>query len=157
MTDYWVGEATPADVEAVAADLRPQDLREIAATSTSDACTAVRQAFEVSRKTWAGRVDEATVCLIGICTPELLSGRSYPWFYGTNKLLAHRSAFLRRAKPFARMMHEEAGTLVNWVDVRNRKAILWLGWMGFKVDVSKEIPWPATGQNFYRYSFGEPS
>ncbi len=156
MTDYWVGSATQADVDHVADNLRAQDIQEIKATNgEADPREFVLRCLRASRKTWAGRVDGKAVCLISLHTPGLLSGYSHPWFCGTEQLREHKQAFLRRCKAFAAELHADGGTLINWVDVRNRKAILWLGWMGFKVDVSTEVLYPATGQKFYRYSYGE--
>lgn len=155
MTDYWVGEATRIDAEAVAANLRPSDVQEMQAAGVADPEASVVRSFEVSRKTWAGRADGKAVVLIGLHTPTLLGGYSHPWLYGTADLPKHRAAFLRKSKQFADFLVDEGGTLINWVDARNRKAILWLRWMGFCVDDTVEVLAPATGQKFYRYSYGE--
>lgn len=137
MTEYSVDRATGDDAVNIAANLRALDRQELSATSLKTPEESLRLSVEVSRDAWAGKIDGVPACLFGVFTPGVISDHGFPWFYGTTLLAGHERAFLRRCKPWVREAVGVYGELRNWVDVRNRKAVLWLRWLGF--DVSEEI------------------
>ena len=133
MTRYSVERATEEDAFFVAANLRPQDLQELEASSDAPAEYSLARSFQVSRDTFVGKIDGVPACLFGVYSPTVLTSYGHPWFYGTVLLKGHESAFLRRCRPWVVETAQRYGRLTNWVDARNRKAILWLRWLGFEV------------------------
>ncbi len=152
MTDYTIERAVGDDALFVAAHLRPQDLQELAATSGLAPEVSLLRSLEVSRDTNVGKIDGRPACLFGVYSPTVLTAHGHPWFYGTTLLEGHERAFLRRCRPWVAEMGQRYGTLLNWVDARNRKAILWLRWLGFDVDEAT-IPAGPHGLPFHPYRY----
>lgn len=125
--------ASAADIPALCADARPQDVDEMHAMGTTFE-DALRQGVELS--TWAvtGCVDGVPVCMFGVAPGSVLNGQGVPWMLGTNALVRHEKAFLRRCKGVVAAMLRTYPRLLNVVDERNDKARQWLAWLGFRFD-----------------------
>ena len=57
--------------------------------------------------------------------------------------------FARRSREYIDHMHQTFALLENWVDVRNKTAIRWLEWCGFKMEAPK--PYGAYKLPFRRF------
>ncbi len=66
-----------------------------------------------------------------------------PWGVFTTVIDRHPIAFLRAAKRWALKL---SGTTVNYVDVRNERAVKWFAWMGFTV--SEPVPYGVNSEAF---------
>lgn len=76
-------------------------------------------------------VDGEVLAMGGILRPkELLAKRAALWFLTSQKLDKVERSFLRQCRTFMQKMLEIYPVLYNYVDVRNRPAILWLKWIG---------------------------
>lgn len=156
MTEYRIKVANVEEALYVARTLRPQDLFEIAASSSKDPAGVVMSSYEGSRDTWVGLADGTPVCLFGIWSPCLLGGVGHPWMYGSRAIAGHERAFLRRCKPVVEAMASRYDELRNWVDARNKPAIQWLRWLGFEVS-DEIVRFPRLPGKFHPYRYGSKS
>lgn len=125
--------ARPEDVPALVADAREQDVQEMQALGDTYE-GALRKSLDIS--TWAvtGCVDGVPVCMFGVAPGSVLGGTGIPWMLGTNALVQHEKAFLRRCRGVVDAMRRTYPSLVNIVDERNTTAKKWLAWLGFRFD-----------------------
>jgi len=73
------------------------------------------------------------ICIGGVSgKPE--DGLGLPWLLATNRIEANRWAFLSISRQLVAQMRAEFKCLWNGVDIENRAAIRWLGWLGFMFD-----------------------
>lgn len=152
MTQYAIQPATLDHVIAMTPHVRQADRDEIGAASGKDIATALRESFELSEMCWAGLVDGEVACLFGCGSVTVTSLIGVPWLIGTDLVERHAKAFLRRNRPMVAQMRERWPHLVNWVDVRNTKAIAWLEWLGFTMH--DPAPYGVAGRLFRRFELG---
>jgi hypothetical protein len=133
--DAWlppepVVEIVPATEEHAAMlgrDLRAQDL-----ASGRNATDAVKDCMSVSRAAWAAVEDGRVVCLWGIVCPSLLGSQAEIWLLCGRRIEAHVVPFLRQAREFVAEMQQQYPRLEANVAVRNRAALRFAGWLGFR-------------------------
>jgi len=70
-----------------------------------------------------------------------------PWGVFTTAIDRKPIAFLRFAKRWMKNMKRPA---VNYVDIRNERAVRWFGWLGF--EVSQPVPYGMKGELFRQVS-----
>jgi len=89
--------------------------------------------------------------MFGICPQELLGTKATVWLLGTEDLKKIKIKFLRNCKRYVNGMLEYYDYLENYVDVRNKKSILWLKFLGAKLD--EPAPYGVEGLMFQHFSF----
>ena len=97
---------------------------------------ALRRSLELSVFSWTGMLTPGMkpVCMWGLIPfGGLLSGQAAPWFSSTDELGRHRVFFVKRNRKFLRRMLDLYPHLTDYVDVRHKRAIRWLKWLGFTV------------------------
>lgn len=144
-------EAVADDIPALVADARPQDVAEMQALGDGYE-SALHKSLALS--TWAatGLVDGVPVCMFGVAPGSVLSGTGIPWMLGTNALVRHEKAFLRRCRRAVAVMLDTYPSLLNVVDERNTTAKKWLAWLGFRFDPHS---FPLGGSRFRVFRAGE--
>lgn len=76
-------------------------------------------------------VNDEVLAMGGIYRPkDLLAQKATLWFLTSQKLDKVERTFLRQCRNFMKTMLDIYPVLYNWVDIRNRPAILWLKWIG---------------------------
>lgn len=114
---------------------------------------ALGEAFDRSAAAWTGMVmpDARPVLMFGVApSGSPLSGIGSPWLLATPELRRHAIRFLKCCDQYLARMLDIFPVLVDYVDVRHRRAIAWLKWLGFRLD-EKPIPLPPFGMPFYRF------
>jgi hypothetical protein len=132
-----VRELTVADLEALAARLRPADEEELRLCGVASPLNALCSSYAVSTEAWAGLVDGRVVAAFGAAPRALLAGSGTPWLLASKDLERPRvaRAFLRYSRPLlSRMRGRHPGGLRNWVWTGNRAAVRWLGWLGAAIE-----------------------
>lgn len=133
MTEYSIESATIDHVFDLGKRMRKLDKEEVWAASHSLPVAAVLLSIKYSSKPMTGLADGRVVCMFGVGAATVLSLTGVPWLLATDELEKHARAFLRRNKQGLLEMSEGYTLLRNYVDVRNRAAIRWLGWLGFTI------------------------
>src|SRR5574343_422326 len=137
---------TPADIDALVRDMRPQDVAECRAAGIEPA-RAVRIGIEQSVWCLAARVNGETGCIFGIAQGgSVLVPFGVPWLLGTPLVPRHRRALARLAPAYIARMLQTHPHLRNHVHDRNTVAVSWLRRMGFAL--GPVHPHPVTGEPF---------
>lgn len=129
-------QAVEADVDAIAATIRPADAREMKALGTTPE-KAMREGLQRSDWTLTGLLDGVPVCMFGVAPLNILLGHGAPWMLASETLdrmdfETIRREFLPLCHRGVQIMREDYPVLLNLVDTRNTKAIRWLRLLGFK-------------------------
>lgn len=125
-------EATPEHAYFIAEHAREDDVNELYAAARHTPLETMRIGMRHG-SALVGTADGVPVCMWGVSAP-LIGKAGSPWMVGTTELDKHAMAFLRRCRPQVVAMLADYDILQNYVDVRNRKAIIWLKWLGFSMD-----------------------
>jgi hypothetical protein len=125
-------EARVAHIPAIAARVRPEDEAELWAFACLSPTHVMLQSLNLSIFARTGFIDEKPVCMFGVVRSSYLGRSGRPWMVGTDLLDKYSNIFLRRCGSEVRDMLSQCNRLENYVDARNKKAILWLRWLGFQ-------------------------
>jgi len=125
-------DATPADVEYVAAHLRAADVVELRATGLPDPAEAVRESARISTWTRAAVVGDDVAAVYGV-TPTAAPGVASPWMLGTDAIHRVGREFLRASVGEVERMMGDNLLLFNRVHVDNTVSLAWLRWLGFTI------------------------
>lgn len=143
-----IREAAFEDVALIAANARPADVAELAATG-SDPAMAMYKGLVVSTHAWTGLVNDEPVCMFGVAPRSVVTGRGAPWLIGSTGLERYVATFIRRCAPEVQKMRDSYNLLENFVDARNDLAIRWLMWLGFTIQPA--APYGINGEPFHRF------
>ena len=144
----WV-RPTQAMVESIAADMRPADAEEVWASNHHTPIESLMKGWEMSDLSTMAVCDGEPLVMIGLVKRDLLSGSGVIWMLGSNKAMNHKKEFFRQTKPIIDEMLTACPRLCNMVHSKNTSSILWLKWLGFKID--DPIPHGPEGELFHRF------
>jgi hypothetical protein len=142
--------ATGEHAEHIAWNVRDADREELWASSAMAPLPVMLKGIKHSEEPLTGTVDDTPVCMFGIVADSFIGNIGVPWMVGSNDLDNHAVKFLRRNRAWITASMKIYDRLENYVDVRNTKAINWLGWLGFKFD--DPIPYGIFKRDFMRFS-----
>lgn len=151
--EYTIMPVESGHVEHVAEFMRAADRAELAAISNRPHTLSLAASVACSTHAYAGMVDGEPICIFGVGPESLLAGRGIVWMLGTDGIERHAGAFLRRSRKVIASLRSVYPVMTNYVDCRNAKAIAWLQWLGFRMDVP--APYGVAGLPFMRFSIGE--
>lgn len=146
--------ATLAHVQALLPDILAEDRAEWWASSLSDPKEALPLALKRSEIARAGFIDGQIAALYGVVRAGFLTSHGIPWLIAGRHALNHPASFLRATGRAAPEIVQGFDYLENYVDARNRRAVRWLSWLGFKIDPPR--PWGALGLDFHRFHIERP-
>lgn len=150
MSPIEIGVAHRADIEALAPNLRPDDVAEIRAASGHTPEAGLRRSFAFSTHVWAARRGEADVVAVwGVGPLSLSAGRGCPWLLASSAFDRFGRQIVGLSRPLLGHMLAAYPHLENHVDARNRRAVRWLSWLGFVVEPA--VPWGVEGRPFHRF------
>lgn len=126
-----VRPAVLADADALAAQLRAADRREIAALGQTPQA-ALREGVSISDQVYTVRTRSGELAAIFGVAPHPGEARvGAPWMMGSDALATVAIPFLRRSAAWVDALGAGRDLLINAVDARNQLHIRWLGWAGF--------------------------
>jgi hypothetical protein len=145
-----IGAARPADIEALAPNLRPPDVAEIRAASGLAPEAGLKRSFAFSTHVWAARHEgNGVVAVWGVGPLSLTAGKGCPWLLASPAFDRLGRQIVGLSRPLLGHMRAAYPQLENHVDARNRRAVRWLGWLGFVVE--PPAPWGVEGRPFHRF------
>jgi len=153
MKKIEIVEAKLEHAAYIATHMSRADREEVAACGKGP-LAALRDGLDTAVAAWTGLVEDEPICMFGVSPMDLLGGTGVPWLLGTDKIGGNALVFLRRNKAYVRKMLEIFPHLMNFVDARNHLGILWLVWLGFKIDDSRTVD--VGGFAFYRFEMRRP-
>ena len=146
---YNIRAATQEDAEYLSTRLKPMDMREIAAVTGRPALAVLRSGIIGSEDCQVGTVDDVPLCIYGVRKPSHLSDSGIAWLLGTEEVDKHFMKFGRECGKELKKMMSNLRMIENYCHVENRKTIVWLRWLGFKLD--KPEPYGRKQEMFRRF------
>jgi len=136
-------------VEAIAADMRQQDIDEVWASDRKTPLDALRMGWEASHRSVIVMIDDVPCVMIGLVIHDILSGSGVPWLLGTDSALKHRREFITLVPQIIDEMLDTCPRLHNYVHVDNTVSVRWLKRIGFTLD--PPIPYGRGGEMFHKF------
>lgn len=134
LVEYSVVPALPEHAYVIAANPRPEDVEEVRAASGADVLTAMLKGIRHSEKAFTGMADGVPILVGGVVLDSMVCNIGTPWMIASKELDKHAVAFIRLCREPIMEILGGYDTLINHVDARNKRAIRWLKWIGFKVE-----------------------
>lgn len=147
--------AKPDAVRAIARNLRPVDVAEIAAVHGRDIDLALllRMSVDMSADPLVALADGEPIAVLG-CAPAgtLLAGFGVPWLLGTDGCDSHPRVFVAAGRRIVGQWHARHGLLLNRVSAANTASIRWLRAIGF--EIHKATPYGVMRLPFHPFTMG---
>ncbi|MCD8349901.1 MAG: hypothetical protein LUC93_04735 [Planctomycetaceae bacterium] len=139
--DVVIVPAQRRDLHHVAANLRPEHIREVNGMLNLSPYDAVMVSVADSAYVFAGRADGEALFLCGASKKRLLSDFSSVWMLATPDIDRHPLAAAEALRRLFAQAHvlAEADVLEQWIPHWYRKGLKWLLWLGWRADGMKEI------------------
>lgn len=134
----------PGDSWLILADLRSEEVIELDAIGVNSEMCMRYGLIRGNAQTVFIHGEPAGI--FGICD---YGDYQVPWAVFTRAIDRYPLAFLRAARRWVKSVE---GTLINYVDVRNERAVKWFAWMGF--DVGEPEPYGLNGELFRKVRVG---
>jgi len=146
---YGSRKATEEDAEYLSTRLKPMDMREIAAVSARPALAVLRSGINGSEDCRVGTIHGVPVIIYGVRKMSHLSDTGIAWLLGTDEVEDNKVKFIRECGKELKKMMGNLRMIENYCHVENRKTIVWLRWLGFKLD--KPEPYGRKQEMFRRF------
>mgnify|MGYP003625007109 CR=1 FL=1 len=125
-----IRKPTQADVDNLIKNMRQADRNELMALH-NEIGRIVQYSFERSEHKWSVYANGEFVCMFGVGYAALVSDTGIIWMLGTDLIEQYKGAFIRHSKRYIEAMLTIYPVLSNYCDVRNKRTIRWLKFMGF--------------------------
>jgi len=125
--------ATTAHALELSLTMRQADRDEVIAQSGVHPGLAIGMSLGNSVKAWTGLADGKVACIWGVSADDDDAEVGIPWMLGTDLIAQHSVRFLIESRGALDEMQAMFPILRNHVDERNKAAIKWLRWLGFKI------------------------
>lgn len=146
---YAIEPTTKEHIVELSKNLRESDKMEIQASHGRPPYEAIRDSVAMSPEPLTGLVDGKVMCIFGVGVASPLSTKGSPWLLGSDLVDEHSKIFLKLNKVWLEAVKDRYEELENYVDVRNKKTIVWLRWLGFKIH--KPEPYGVEGRLFRKF------
>jgi hypothetical protein len=138
-----------ADIDALAANMRPLDVAECQAAGVTDLRECIADGVQHSDLCWAVLIDGELAAIFGTRPlGSLLNPTAAVWLLGTPVLTANRRAFARHTPRYIRQMLQAHPHLVNFVHAENTPAVRFLRHHGFTIHEPVAV---STGAMFHPF------
>lgn len=140
MANGFVRYAEPADCEAIAKNMRPEDVAEVWASNRHSPLEALTVGYLQSNPPMTIiKNPDIPVGMFGSVPMSFGQPSSAGiWMLGTNEIWDVRFQFLRESRHWLEEVSKEYDLVYNVIDKRNELHIRWLKWLGFHL--VREIP-----------------
>lgn len=125
--------ALAGDIPALAAGMRPWDVRECAAQGYTPA-KALRYSLSGSLMAWTAHLDGTPIAMFGAAAVSLIDGTGRPWMLGTEAIYRQGRALVRLAPGYVGLMRERFPRMDNLIHRDNERALRLLRRLGFQVE-----------------------
>ncbi len=148
-TDQIVRRPTPEDVEHIIANIRDEDVAEIAALDGGNVRDALNETPDMDKNAFVWEREGKVHAIFGVNPVPDMDKVGVIWMLATKTFDDHFMAFAAACKVVVEHMIENYEYLFNYVYVDNKKSIRWLKWLGF--DVKPAEPIGVDGAQFHRF------
>jgi hypothetical protein len=145
-------DAEVSDITSLKDNLRSTTIDELWAVHHFTPEQSLFYSFSHSVFCFSIITDNEVLAMGGILRPQdLLVKEAAIWFLTSQKLDKVERTFLRQCRNFIKTMLELYPVLYNYVDIRNKPAILWLKWIG--AEFGEIIPFGVDNRMFQYFTF----
>ena len=123
--------ATIEHVQAMHGRVRRADIEELWDGHGITPEKALNIGLQISYLSRAALHQGRVLCVFGIAPGQ---DGSVPWMVASDEVEGCKREFLQASRETIQRLCPLFSPLYNWVDARNRRAIAWLKWCGFKVE-----------------------
>lgn len=148
MADIRIFPAAPADAQALAPLLRPEDAAESWALDGREPVEGLLDSLQQSARAWAASVDGEPAAMWGVVPIGLLTGTAVVWLVTGQAVDRNRVTFLKECRRRLAEIQHDYPILVNVIHAKYTRAVRWATWLGF--DVSKPFVHGPDGEPFVR-------
>lgn len=138
--ESYIRDSLVEDALPLLKNIRPEDLREIAALRNEPLLPLLKQGIWTSRPCFtAFNNQEELILIFGVVKSPEDPGTGVVWLLGTNLMEHYHYRFLRESRYWLSQLYgDRFNTLWNIADKRNTLHLRWLDWLGF--EFQREIP-----------------
>ena len=151
MVDVALVPVEREHIDAVATDMSEADRAEVWAAAHLLPHLALAGSVARSESAFTGLIDGRPAVIAGVGRASLLGATGLPWMLGTGLIERHPRAFLLHSRRVVADWRRTFTRLVNRVDARNRRAVRWLAWLGFRIDPAS--PYGPEGLSFHPFTW----
>lgn len=148
--DIQVRESSVTDIAYLKNRLRQGDIDEIWASNNLTPVEALTYSYYLSRVCLTV-VKEVPVGMFGIVPDPDNQEKALIWMLGSTDLDKVARYVIKNTKEFIEGFLESYSTLYNHVDIRNKKAIKWLKYLG--AEIEEAAPYGKEGLLFHLFYF----
>ena len=132
----------------LAAAMRSDDKREAIAALGMGGASALYMSMYCSQEVYVAVDDEdGPLCAFGVCKAN---GINAIWFIASAEIEHHKRELLTHSRQLLDALVDKYGRLENMVDVRSRKSIRFIKWLGFTLN-PEIIAAGVNGEFFYHF------
>lgn len=142
----------PADVAALAANMRPEDAAEVLASSGLAPLPAIIASVKHSEHSWTLLIDGEVAAIFGAHRHPTLTDGAFVWALTSTVVDRHRKTFARISRDVLRILLDHYPYLENAVDGRYLAAIRWIRWLGGYI-AKEGAPFGRAGLPFHHFHF----
>lgn len=148
-TDQIVRRPTSEDVEFIIANIRDEDVVEVAEFGGDSIREILSSTPDLDKNAWVWEREGQVHAIFGVNPVEDLDKVGVIWMLATKTFDDHFMAFAAACKVVVDVMISGYDYTYNYVSVKNKKSIRWLRWLGF--DVRNPEPIGMNGAQFHRF------
>ena len=146
-----VSRSTRGDAEYIAANMCEADKEEIWASHHSTPAMAMSYSIEKTIFCLTVKIDEHPVVVFGVNGETVLGDKGIVWMLSTDEISKLKFRFVRHSRMFIDVMLGFYPLIYNHVDVRNKRSIAWLKFLGARIDTAK--PFGIEQKMFHYFHF----
>ena len=133
----------------LAAAMRGDDKREAIAALGMGGASALYMSMYCSQEVYVAVDNEtdAPLCAFGVCRANEINAI---WFIASERIEQHKRELLTLSRKILGILVDKYGKLENMVDIRSRKSVRFIKWLGFTIN-PEIIAAGANGEFFYHF------
>jgi len=151
---YEIVETTPGHILELSRTMCDEDVEEVWAAGHVVPQKALSIGRARSRDTQTFLANGRVLCIFGVGQIEAFKNVGVPWMLSSGELPKHYWRFARGSAEWMKQQTSKWTEMINYVDARNSRAVRWLAWLGFDIDVPR--PYGPDDMPFHRFSWRSP-
>lgn len=149
--DIIIRDSVPVDSEDLKEKLRDSDIQEIWVSHHEKPGEALDYSFRHSLPCMTVLRNGEPIAIFGIAPIHMLDNKAAIWLLATDEFIKIKKTFIKLSKQCIEHFLSFYPVLFNYVDVRNRKSLLYLKWCG--AELSKPSPYGIDSRDFVHFQF----